>query len=160
MPPLPGSPAINAATNSSDTTDQRGFLITDSSPDIGAVEFFPGDIDTVLTAFGEDDDNDGLDLLVELAIGTDPFTADANSPRAPAVTILDGTPRLTFGYLSSTRDLINLEVQRSTDLSNFSLLLDLNGMDLENFDPTALLEVEDPNNDPKAFYRLEATQAD
>jgi predicted outer membrane repeat protein len=38
MPPLPGSPAINAAVGSLFTTDQRGFAITDGKPDIGATE--------------------------------------------------------------------------------------------------------------------------
>ena len=165
MIPLPGSLAIDAATTSTITEDQRGFAITDGSPDIGAAEFFPGDIDTILTEFGDDDDNDGLPFLIELAIGTDPFTPDPNSPRALTLTILDdGTPRLTFGYISSTRDTINLEVQRSTDLSNFDVLLDLNtgtlnGVDLDNFDPTDLLQVDDPNlNASKAFYRLKATR--
>ena len=37
MPPLPGSPALDAATGSLATTDQRGFPIT-GMPDIGAVE--------------------------------------------------------------------------------------------------------------------------
>ena len=39
MPPLPGSPAIDAAGSTSLTTDQRGFArIIGSKPDIGAVE--------------------------------------------------------------------------------------------------------------------------
>ena len=39
MPPLPGSPAIDAATNSLFVTDQRGFPIPlGLAPDIGAVE--------------------------------------------------------------------------------------------------------------------------
>ncbi len=40
MPPLPGSPAIDAASASNVTTDQRGFLRPlGAAPDIGAVEF-------------------------------------------------------------------------------------------------------------------------
>ena len=42
MPPLFGSPAIDAAMGSTRTKDQRGFEITDGAPDIGAVEYFPG----------------------------------------------------------------------------------------------------------------------
>lgn len=39
MPPLPGSPAINAAAATSFTTDQRGFpRLLGPAPDIGAVE--------------------------------------------------------------------------------------------------------------------------
>jgi hypothetical protein len=39
MPPLPGSPAIDAAVSSSFTTDQRGFpRVLGPAPDLGAVE--------------------------------------------------------------------------------------------------------------------------
>jgi hypothetical protein len=39
MPPLPGSPAIDAAATSSFSTDQRGFpRVLGPAPDLGAVE--------------------------------------------------------------------------------------------------------------------------
>ena len=55
MIPLPSSPAINAATTSTVAEDQRGRLITDNSPDIGATEFFTNDLNTFLNEFGEDE---------------------------------------------------------------------------------------------------------
>ena len=44
MIPLPGSPAIDPTTSITRAADQRGFPITDGSPDIGAAEF-QGDSD-------------------------------------------------------------------------------------------------------------------
>ncbi len=38
MPPLFGSPAINAAVGSTFTTDQRGLAVVDGMPDLGAAE--------------------------------------------------------------------------------------------------------------------------
>ena len=63
MPPLPGSPVIEAATASDFTTDQRTApRITGPLPDIGAVEAFPFSTLTRL-----DSDNDGIDDRLEPA---------------------------------------------------------------------------------------------
>lgn len=63
MPPLPGSPVIEAATASDFTTDQRTApRITGPLPDIGAVEAFP-----FSTLTRVDSDSDGIDDRLELA---------------------------------------------------------------------------------------------
>ena len=63
MPPLPGSPVIEAATASDFTTDQRTApRITGPLPDIGAVEAFP-----FSTLTRVDSDSDGIDDRLEPA---------------------------------------------------------------------------------------------
>lgn len=160
MPPLPGSPAINAAIDSTFTTDQRGFAITDGFPDVGAVELRSEDITTIVNNFDNDsdDDGDGNPFLLELALGTDPFLADAGSERNLRITFENDLPQLTFGYISNTRNSISLQLQKSNNLATFGeVLMNLNDdPNLENFDSTELFQVTDPDNDQKAFYRLKA----
>ena len=152
MIPLPGSPAINAAIGSTRTTDQRSFAITDGLPDIGAVELNQGDIDLLDT----DNDGDGNPFLLELTLGTAPFLPDSRSEKNLTITFENDISKLTFGNIGNTRSNITLHLQRSTDLVNFDEILFNSDSNSEDIDPTELLQVEDPNNDPKAFYRLEA----
>jgi len=159
MGPLPGSPAINAATSSTVTADQRGFAITDGSPDIGAVEFQEVDFE-LNPVFNSDGDQDGTSIGVELALGTDPFTPDADHPANLLLTSFngDGQPTFTFGLDNSEQSNIILRLMRSTDLINFDEVIATN-QDMNFIDPvTNLLEMNDANPPAggKAFYRLEA----
>jgi hypothetical protein len=76
MPPLPGSPAIDAGGSTALTTDQRGAPRTvGSASDIGAVEAFP-----FSTAPGFTDiDTDGIDDRLEQGIFGNLTTATATS---------------------------------------------------------------------------------
>lgn len=70
MPPLPGSPAIDAAVGSTATHDQRGFSVV-GTPDIGAVEAqdIPGFVPSVVTSAdgGFDGVPNGVSLREALA---------------------------------------------------------------------------------------------
>jgi len=161
MLPLPGSPAIDAATSSTVTEDQRGFPITDGLPDIGAVEFQGNETELNL-AFDVDLDQDGSSVGVELALGTDPFTSDADDPANLLLTSFneDGEPSFTFGLDDDEQNNIILRLMRSTDLITFDEIIFTN--EATDFpDPgNALLEMNDENPPAggKAFYRLEAIQ--
>lgn len=78
MPPLPGSPAIDAALPAFFNTpdDQRGEIRTPGVSDIGAVEY-QGTADLV-TFWPLDWDGDGIPFGIERALGNDPFLADPN----------------------------------------------------------------------------------
>ncbi|MDB4265413.1 right-handed parallel beta-helix repeat-containing protein, partial [bacterium] len=52
-PPLPDSPAIDGATDSDATLDQRGLPIIDGAPDIGAAEFISASFIIVTTNIDE-----------------------------------------------------------------------------------------------------------
>ncbi|MEO5715708.1 MAG: choice-of-anchor Q domain-containing protein [Luteolibacter sp.] len=95
MPPLPGSPAINAGTTTL-TTDQRGFPRVDT-PDIGAVEYYtPADF---VHTWKSDSDGDGLPFGAELALGTNPGGADVGNSRNLTAPVFDpsGHAVLRFG---------------------------------------------------------------
>jgi hypothetical protein len=84
MPPLPGSPAIDAATilDPPVTTDQRGLARPNGPlPDIGAVEAYPLPLATLA-----DSDNDGIPDILEgsggpypqLTVGIDDSALDSD----------------------------------------------------------------------------------
>ena len=152
MPPLPGSPAIDAAGNSTATADQRGFPIV-GIPDIGAVEF-QGDEEELNLAFFEDLDGDGTPVGVELAIGSAPRTSDPSHPNKLQPQGFDGTSfQLQFGYADTT---IPLTLTRSIDLINFEEIA-VSGDDFNTGPDLIFIEDSDPP-EAKAFYRLEATR--
>lgn len=100
MPPLPGSPAINAGGATTLTTDQRGRPRI-GTPDIGAAEY-QGNSDLSLF-WPLDFDSDGSPFGVEQALGTDNFTADpanANNLGAPTFDP-SGSAILHFGIGTS-----------------------------------------------------------
>ena len=161
MIPLPGSPAIDPTSSIARSTDQRGFPITDGSPDIGAVEF-RGTLDILDHLFDLDSDEDGSSNGVELALGTDPFVSDPGNERnlrLPGFTQA-GQPTFTFGVDTDQRDDITLRLFRSLDLivfeeiasnedSTFSVNLNT---DLSQFTDS------NPPTEGKAFYRLDAVR--
>ena len=122
MPPLPGSPAIDAAMNSTRTHDQRGFGISGGVVDIGAAEF-QGESDFQLAlplAWNIDEDGDGNSFGVEFALGTDPFLPDPSDPANLEITLgLDEQPLLRFGYNPDAVGYATWSIQRSSDLDSW-----------------------------------------
>ncbi|MDF7805927.1 choice-of-anchor Q domain-containing protein [Pontiellaceae bacterium B12219] len=81
MPPLPGSPAIDAGGITTFTNDQRGFARVVGTVDIGAVEIQDSsDSSLILTSlWSTDADGDGQAFGVEFALGTDWNIADGTN---------------------------------------------------------------------------------
>ena len=108
---LPASPARNAATGSTITSDQRGFPIVGGTPDIGAYEagtlnnfnawvweLLPATATVAQHAASFDFDGDGVNNGAEFAAGTNPLVAD--NPNTPlnlsVVRNANGTLTLSF----------------------------------------------------------------
>ena len=167
MPPLPGSPAIDEATASTRTTDQRGFP-TVGFPDIGAAEY-QGNTDLRLF-WNTDWDGDGNAFGLEFALGSNPTLSDPNHPKNLRFTReSNGHYRLEFGHIRTTvNSPATTIVTRSTTLlpGSFTEIFRYIGpTDYGDFqDGTTgdirednIIEVIDGNPPPgKAFYRLEA----
>jgi hypothetical protein len=118
MPPLPGSPAVDAGTNivSLPDTDQRGFArVVNGTVDIGAVEF-QGASDVALF-WPTDWDGDGSLFGLELALGTDPLVADPEAPGHPAPYPPATGNGITFGFNPDATNYTAWVVKRSLDLS-------------------------------------------
>ena len=118
MPPLPGSPAIDAgaATTLTLTTDQRGFPRV-SAPDIGAAEY-QGTPD-IARFWKLDSDGDASPYGVEQALGTDNFAADSANARNLTAPVIDpsGHAVLRFSINSGAASGTRWIVRRSPDLS-------------------------------------------
>lgn len=116
MPPLPGSPAIDAGGATTLMTDQRGFPRV-STPDIGAVEY-QGNAD-LARVWTVDPDGDGSPYGAEQALGTDNFSADpANSGNLTSpVFDASGELSLSFGINSAAVAGTRWILKRSPDLS-------------------------------------------
>ena len=73
MPPLPGSPAIDAGAGTTLTNDQRGFARVVGTVDMGAVEIQDSSDSTLIltSLWSTDADDDGHAFGVEFALGTD-----------------------------------------------------------------------------------------
>ena len=119
MPPLPGSPAIDAGidTGSLPATDQRGFArVVNGTVDIGAVEY--QGVTDMATYWPMDWDGDGNAFGVERALGTDWNTADGTNA-ANLVAILSGSDAgAAFGYNPDASDNTAWVLLRSLDLVN------------------------------------------
>ena len=127
MPPLPGSPAIDAGGTTNLTTDQRGFPRV-SIPDIGAAEY-QGTAD-IASFWKLDMDGDGSSYGVEQALGTDNFMADLANARNLTVPVIDasGHAVLSFGITSGAADGTRWIVRRSNDLLTFSEIYRYDGV--------------------------------
>ena len=184
--PLPGSPALEAATTSAFTTDQRGFtrpLDGDddgtASADLGSAEApnyaNPGP-DDFLSIWLTDQDLDGSPWGLEQAINTDPAVADVDNPlnlrlplpNPPFVLTTDEIP-LLFGRNRDAIEGTTLKVVRTSTLNPkdfvtvLSTTLDSQLTPVESEDRGLFREggdsivFLDANPLPRAFYRLEAT---
>ncbi|MCU0796154.1 MAG: hypothetical protein MUF31_09485 [Akkermansiaceae bacterium] len=161
-PPLPGSPAINAAIGSNRLTDQRGFPIVGTA-DIGAAEY-QGPTD--LRLYWESDwDGDGNAFGIEHALGTNPALSDpANSRNLSGPTFTPvGQASLTFGRNTSAAPGTISILKRSTDLITFSEVFRITGNSpVPGLGISAIIlpdsiTILDSNPPPgKAFYRIEA----
>ncbi|MGL4399680.1 MAG: choice-of-anchor Q domain-containing protein [Luteolibacter sp.] len=158
MPPLPDSPAIDAAGSN---TDQRGFPRV-SNPDIGAAEY-QGTSD--LTRFWTlDFDGDTSPYGTEQALGTDPLVSDPASSRNITAPVLNasGHPVLSFG-IGAAAPGTRWILCRSTDLLTFTEIYRYDGStDTAALGITVLrtatgVTVTDTTPSPgAAFYRFEA----
>ena len=125
MPPLPGSPAIDAGGTSTLTTDQRGFPRI-GTPDIGAAEY-QGASD--LTRFWTlDFDDDASPYATEQALGTDPVVADPSNSHNLTVPTFNasGHAVLTFG-IGAAAPGTRWILKRSTDLIIFTEIYRFDG---------------------------------
>ncbi len=116
MPPLPGSPAIDAGGATTLTTDQRGFPRV-STPDIGAAEY--QETADLLRFWKLDFDGDGSPFGVEHALGTDPLVSDPANSNNLAAPVLNGTGQATlnFGLQPAAATGTRWVLRRSPDLS-------------------------------------------
>jgi predicted outer membrane repeat protein len=168
---LPGSPALNAATGSTLSSDQRDLPIV-GTPDIGAYE--AGNVvdyeGWVLEATGtsipffSDSDGDGMGAGLEYAIRGDLFQND--QPLTPTLTPVSGGHAFRFRYRASAPDVF-YSVQRSPDLGQTSRWRDVYTFDGRSgtgggipgvtavVDPvTETITVTDSVTGPKYFWRL------
>ena len=170
--PLLGSPAINAASSSISTMDQRGFAITDGAPDIGATEA-PDWLNLTATEldslFLTDFDGDGNVHGQEVLLGTDPFTHDLDNPNN--FTPILGGRGVTFGRDQNFNYSYQIDVYRSFDLTpgSFERIFSYSAFDhtetagSTNSDLTSdltdpdLISLPDSTTEEKAFYQLRIT---
>ena len=182
MPPLPGSPAINAGSaNTTDGTDQRGLTrLIDGFLDIGAVEIqegealspFPNPFPFPVSEFSSDSDQDGTPNGLEVILGSNPFIADNEDPRKPIFFLdPDGQPSLTFGRGPDLPAGLTLSVVRSPLLTSgsFEILASYdsasNTITLPAGNTSAgfimmadqFIFTDSSPRLPRNFYRLEAT---
>jgi hypothetical protein len=165
LPPLPGSPAINAG-NTTLTADQRG-LSRVAAPDIGAAEY-QGTAD-VTRIWKFDADGDGSPYGVEQALGTDYLTADPKNPRNLTPPTFDASrrPILSFGLASApppgTRWILtcspDLTPGSFTEIYRTDRLTDTAAPNVSFLRTADKVTITDRNPLPRsAYYRFEALQ--
>ncbi|MGJ8724194.1 MAG: right-handed parallel beta-helix repeat-containing protein [Roseibacillus sp.] len=167
-PPAPVSPALNAGVFSLTAHDQHQNSRFHGFPDSGSVEHVSTeDWDSVRD---EDWDGDGLSLSTELAIGSDPYSADSLSRLSPFdMRVSDGEALFSAPYSNEAFLGTRWQVSRSPDLVGefdpifiYEYGTGLILGDFSSFFRTSddLFQIEDPNPaEEKAFYRLEVIDA-
>ncbi|NBB78871.1 MAG: hypothetical protein GVY36_05415 [Verrucomicrobia bacterium] len=173
MPPLAGSPAIDAADiDDPGGTDQRGFpRFVGGALDIGSVEY-QGRAD--LSRFWElDTDGDGKPYGLEFAIGTNPLVPDAGAPgMLTSPTFANpGEARMVFGVNPAAEADVIWRLKRSPDLSpgSFTEIFRFEGPSgMEHSVPAAVEATSGPTSitvldkappEDRAFYILEVEPA-
>ncbi len=173
-----GSPAINAASASALTTDQRGFGRV-GTPDIGAYE--SGNA-AGYSVWATEMINEGMDASftgnadedrsangTEYALGTGVLISDPASPHNPEVIINgSGGIEITFGFNPIAAVDTRWIIERSTDLENFTEIYRYDGptvtgtpqADISDVVGATSITVTDLNPpSPSAFYRFGAQTA-
>ncbi len=165
MPPLPGSPAIDAATSFLTANDQRGFT-RDALPDIGATEL-RGNAD--LAIFWKlDFDGDGFPFGIEHALGANPLVADTSLSKFPRMDeVSPSSRRISFGSGFNTSPAgIRWILKRSQNLVSFHETLftydtttDIESVHLPHIsitsDASSVQVLDTTPSQPRAFYRFE-----
>ena len=119
MPPLPGSPVIDAGGGTAFTNDQRGYSrVVNGAVDIGAVEF-QGNADIALF-WSSDWDGDGNPFGIEYALGTDWAVADPANSANLVIYESYGNYGVQCGFNPDAADMTAWVVMRSVDLKNDS----------------------------------------
>ena len=161
MPPLPGSPARNAAASSliSEPIDQRGFA-RKATPDIGAAEYLGSDFPAPYWL--DDWDHDGTANGVELALGTDPTLGDPGSTKnLRMVRQPNGLNVLTFGYNSALAGQARWVLKSSQNLTTWDDVFVWDGS-LHFFGDTtgglsgSTFTIRNARPGTRLFYRFEA----
>ncbi len=115
MPPLPGSPVLDAGGATAFSTDQRGFTrVVNGTVDIGAAEF-QGASD-IARYWNADWDGDGNPFGVEYALGTDCLAPDATNSANLAFIGAGGPAGVMFGLNPDATNDTAWVVYRSLDL--------------------------------------------
>ena len=165
MPPLNGSPAINAGGTTTLTTDQRGFPRV-GVPDIGAAEY-QGNADA-MRFWRLDFDNDGSPYGVEQALGTNPLVSDIGHPQKLSTPTFNGSGHALLGFgLNPVDPVIGTRwiLKRSPDLTpgsfqeiyRFNGLTDTAGPGIVFQRQSRLINITDTASHPRhGFYRFEA----
>lgn len=119
MPPLPGSPVIDAGDESPFPTDQRGLPIV-GTPDIGAAEDQGNSlVATLLASWNLDTDGDGSTDGIEYALGTNATASDRSnaSNLTPPSRNGAGANILSFGLNPNALPGTRWVLQRSSNLA-------------------------------------------
>lgn len=172
MPPLPGSPALDAAAVSDPGgTDQRGQpRFANGQVDLGAVEIQEtADTDGILTTLWTlDGDLDGSPGGVEFALGTSLHLSDRNHPANLTHPVLgSGQAVLTFGFNPAAAPHTAWVLKRATHLApggfqeiyryDGPTTIETTGPDISSVPGTTSITVTDQNPPAgSAFYRFEA----
>jgi hypothetical protein len=163
IPPLPGSPLLDAGIRDPDLlVDQRGLFRTSDTPDLGAFEH-QGASDTLLI-WSYDTDGDGKSFGLEHALGSDPQTPDPNQHGSPDIDLDEaGNPRITFGRNPDAIEATLWVIKRSTDLKSFVEIFRYDGsapVALPNIDSSILhSSIQITDRDPPAgrtYYIFES----
>lgn len=114
MPPMPGSPAIDAGVATGLASDQRGFPFV-GTPDIGAAEY-QGRAD-LARLWNVDPDGDGISHGIEQATGTDSFVPNTSPLTGPVMLEEGGGLSLGFPFDPAAESGTRWVVSRSVDLT-------------------------------------------
>ena len=174
MPPLPGSPAIDAVLGGVVATDQRGLIRPIDGDgngslfgDIGAAELTPS---SDLAHFWPlDFDGDGIPFGVEHALGLDPLAADTAHAKNLSLPTFNGNgaATLTFGVNAAAGPHTIWVLRRSLDLQSWQEAYRFDGPSMMHIPQTgftggfdnvlnpAFFVVTELDPPPRAFYRFE-----
>jgi len=137
-------------------TDSRGVLRKfGEASDIGAVELQEENYEEFLRSPTGDVDSDGVESLLELAMGRDPLSSDPNSPRRLKIDRLGTEATISFGIDPEYADEIALTLWVTKGVEGLEVLLtneEIRAIPLND----GVLEYELNLDARTKFYRLDA----